>query len=233
LRVSNVEELPVVDRLRVAEHGGDEPLAIPLDRPLLLDVESPEGESRFESDGEVSGMPIVGIRVATRRDEFHRVVRISRSDDGRTWRPVGGGQVFRLRGGSEEDTVRESLEITVRRTAAPYWQVTLLNRGDPPIDDLEVTLLRLDQRLAYRAPATGSLRLIYGNGRATATAYELEKLVTREQTSAARTASLLGVDENLAYESPEPFSERHPAILWSALVLAVVVLSGLALAALR
>jgi hypothetical protein len=232
-RVSDLEQPLAVERLRIAERGEEDHSGMTVERPLLLDVESPERESRFESDGRVPEMPIVGVRVATQRDEFHRTVSISASDDARAWRPIGRGQIFRLRGEPGDAEPRQSLEVDVPRTAAPYWRVTVLNRGDQPIDDLEVLLLRLDQRLVFKATAEGSPRLIYGNHLAAATSYELERLVTREEASAARTAGLLGEQENLAYRSPEPFTERHPIILWSALALAVVVLGGLALRALR
>jgi len=38
---------------------------------------------------------------------------------------------------------------------------------------------------------------------------------------------------NVGYLSPEPWSERHPALLWLALAVAVAVLGLLALRALR
>jgi hypothetical protein len=75
--------------------------------------------------------------------------------------------------------------------------------------------------------------LLYGNSRIKAPEYELARLTAREELEVAFSGSLGEAEINSAYVSPEPWSERHPVVLWVALGLAVAVLGWLALRSLR
>jgi hypothetical protein len=234
LRLIDGDRELAVEKLRVSEWGEDERQRLPILRGMRMRSDSPDGESTWEPHGALPLMTISGARVETDREEFHRLVVVSAGEDGETWRQVGRGHVFRFRGVEGDDrSQRESLEVEVRETAAPYWRVTVLDRGDPPIPDLSVKLLRNRQSIVFKSETQAPLRLLYGNRRAETSEYELAKLVTSDELAAAREAELFGEQVNAAYESPEPFTERHPVILWVALGLAVVVLGSLALKSLR
>jgi hypothetical protein len=231
------EEVPI-ERLRVAERVDEESELVPIRRGLARLPDAPEGESWWQPHGRMPSVPIASVRVATDRDAFFRPVTVSVSEDGKTWREVGRGQVYRY--GLDESAqlgepaaLRQSLQVNVKNTAAPFWRVVVFDRGDPPIDDLAVTLLQNRRYVVFR-PAAGSIYLLaYGNQRAEAPEYELRKITTRDQQANARPVELGPERANDAWVSPEPFTERHPAILWLALGLAVVVLGWLAIRALR
>jgi hypothetical protein len=232
------EEVPI-ERLRVAERVDEESELVPIRRGLARLSDSPEGESWWEPYGEMPLVPIASVRVATDRDAFFRPVTVSVSDDGRTWREVGRGQVYRYgldesaEPSGEPAALRQSVQLKVENTAAPFWRVVVYDRGDPPIDDLTVTLLQNRRYVIFRPAAGRTYRLAYGNQRAEAPEYELGKITTRDQQANARVVELGPERTNDAWVSSEPFTERHPVILWLALGLAVAVLGWMAIRALR
>lgn len=239
LRLLRGEEEVAVERLRVAERVEEETELTRIRRALARRSDSPAGESWWEPHGSLALVPIAAARVDTEREAFHRPVKVSVSDDGKEWRQVGEGHIYRYE--SEETdkdrtdlgAQRQSLQIDVRNAAAPFWRVTILDRGDPPIDDLRVTLLQNRRYVVFRADVGVAYRLLYGNHRAKAPKYELAKLLTRDAQATARLAELGAERTNDAWVSSDPFTERHPVILWAALALAVMVLGGLAFKALR
>jgi hypothetical protein len=183
-------------------------------------------------------VPIAAVRVETASEAFHRPVRVSVSEDGESWNPVGEGVIYRYLAeesspGDEPGTSRESLQVDVRNTASPFWRVTVLDRSDPPIADLEVVLMQSQRYLVFRPAAGSTYRLAYGNPNAEAPEYELAELTSRDSLLGARLAELGGEQANESWTSSEPFSERHPVLLWLMLGVAILVLGAMALKALR
>jgi hypothetical protein len=232
------EEVPI-ERLRVAERVDEESELVPIRRGLARSSDSPEGESWWQPHGTMPLVPIAAVRVSTDRDAFFRPVTVSVSDDGKTWREVGCGQVYRYgldeaaEPGAEAAALRQSLQVSFKNTAAPFWRVVVFDRGDPPIENLAVTLLQNRRYVIFRPGEGRTYRLAYGNQRAEAPEYELGEITTRDQQAEALLVELGPERENEAWVSSEPFTERHPVILWLALGLAVVVLGWLAIRALR
>jgi hypothetical protein len=228
-----------VERLRVAERVEGDRELVRIRRVLARRTDSPSGESWWEPHGTLPRVPVAAVRVATDRDAFFRPVTVSVSDDGKLWRDVGRGQVYRYgldattEAGGAPKAVRQSLQVSVGNTAAPHWRVVILDRGDPPIADLEVSLLQNQRYVVFRVASGRSYRLIYGNRRAEAPEYELGQITSRDQQANAALAELGSEVANDAWVSPEPFTERHPVILWLALGLTVAVLGWLAIRALR
>jgi hypothetical protein len=227
-----------VERLRVAEKIEDESELIDIRRALLRNPESSEGESWWEPNGPMPEVPIAAVRVETASEAFHRPVKVSVSDDGQTWQQVGEGVIYRYRAeesspGDEPGSTRQSLQVDVKNTASPFWRATILDRDDPPIADLEVVLMQSQRYLVFRPSPGTTYRLAYGNANAEAPEYEIAELTSRDSLLGARLAELGGEQANEAWTSSEPFSERHPVILWLMLGVAILVLGGMALKALR
>lgn len=230
------QEIPV-ERLRVAERVGDESELVDLRRVLARSPRSAENESWWEPTGPLPDVPIAAIRVESARKAFHRPLKVSVSDDGKMWRQIGQGQVYRYSDQQPEaiepDVARQSLQIDVRNTAAPYWRVTVLDRDDPPIEDLAVFLQQNRRYVVFRAAAGSTYSLAYGNPRADPPEYEIAELTSRDALAAARLLELGAEQVNMAWKSSEPFTERHPVLMWAMLLLAIAVLGGLAFKALR
>jgi len=237
LRLLRGEQAIAVERLRVAERIEDEGDLVDIHRSLARSPDSAEGESWWEPNGRLPAVPIAAARVETASPAFHRPVKVSVSDDGRMWRQVGEEQIYRYPADETDagaaGVTHQSLQIDVRNTAAPFWRVTVLDRDDPPIDDLAVSLMQNRRYVVFRTAGGGSYRLVYGNPRAEAPEYEIAELTSRDALATARLAELGAERANAAWTSSEPFTERHPALMWAMLVLAIAVLGGLALKSLR
>ena len=223
-----------IAKVRVGERTDAEARYRRVRRGLSRREAHADGESLWESLGSLPRMPISGVRVETEREEFHRPVIISTSEDGKSWTRLERGLVYRYADAEREDSSRyQQLEVAIRKTAAPHWRVSIMDRGDPPIDDLQVQLLREGTGLVFRMNRPGRYRLLYGNQLAHAPEYEMAQLVSERELIDAREAVPGSEQLNESYRSPEPFTERYPVLLWVALVLAVGVVGGLALRSLR
>lgn len=239
LRLRWQEEEVAVERLRVAERLDEDRELTRLRRSLTRNADSPAGESWWEAPGDMPEVPIAAVRVATSKESFHRPVTVSASEDGSQWRQVGAGNIFRFppeeagEGSPESMPIRQSLLVDVRHTASRLWRVTVFDRGDPPIADLTVSLMQNRRYVVFQAEPGGSYRLAYGNPRAEAPEYELASLTSRDALTTATLATLGASLANEGWVSGEPFTERHPVILWAALGLVVLVLGGMALRVLR
>lgn len=228
-----------VERLRVAERVEEEDELVDLRRSLVPNAESDEGESWWEPQGRIAEVPIAAVRIETETAAFHRPIKVSVSEDGDDWRQVGEGNVYRYPAddpsltAAEPDVARQSLRVEVRDVAAPLWRVAILDRDDPPIEDLAVSLMQNRRYVVFRAAPDDAYRLVYGNPGAETPEYEIAALTSRDALAGARLAELGAEQTNDAWRSSEPFTERHPVLLWIVLGLAVAVIGGMALKALR
>lgn len=110
------------------------------------------------------------------------------------------------------------------------WTVTVENGDDAPLAIAKVQLEMAERQLCFDAAAGASYTLYYGDPALGAPQYDYATLFTPEKDAAQGT---LGPEENNpAYQArpdQRPFTERHPGLLWVALILVVVVLGGVAL----
>jgi hypothetical protein len=224
-----------VRRLRVAAEEHEEPELVVLPVSAVRDGDAPRGESRFRAEFGDTGTPVGAVRFRTTRVLFHRPATIEVSNDGTTWKTTGTGDIYRSVARTEGSGAwSEQLAVRFGEARGRYWRITVADRNDPPIDDLAVELLGTPRHLLFQPSRAGAVHhMLYGNGRATAPDYELARLTTFEDREPARAVEAGPESENAAWVSPEPWTERHPVVLWVALVLAVGVLVVLALRALR
>jgi hypothetical protein len=223
--------------VRVAEEVIEEAEHVPLPARPTLERNPPEGESVWVVDLAHAHVPVSVVRCETERLEFHRPVRVSASDDGESWNEVAQGEIHRhgqpVAEGAEARE-RQQLRVRFDEARGRHWRIAVVNRNDTPIDDLRCELLWTPRHVVFRpVSGGGGYRLLYGNHRASPPAYELARLTTRDDREQAAPADLGLPSVNEDYVSPEPWSERHPGVLWLALGLATVVLGWLALRSLR
>ena len=237
IRTLNGDKQFPVTSCRVAQEVVEEAERVPLPVTPTNDLQSPKQESRWLMDLGVANVPVSATRFEVTQEEFHRPVRINVSTDGKLWRDVGHGDIYRYRTTgkeTEENTKRRSsLQVEFGETQGRYWRVTVLNRNDAPAAGLRPELLGTPRHITFRQEAGRSYRLLYGNSRIETPQYDLAKLTKSEDKSGAIIVTLGAEEINTRYASPEPWSERHPVVLWVALGLAVAVLAWLAVRALR
>jgi len=231
LRLPGDEKL-TVRTVKVAEEVIEKAELAPVPARPSLDRESPEGESVWEFALADAHVPVSVIRCETERVEFHRPVRVSASHDGEIWNAVCQGEIYRYAGLVAEsvgDRERQRLEVRFDEARGRYWRLAVVDRNDSPIEDLRCELFGVPRHVVFRPESDDEYRLLYGNHRADPPTYELTRLTVRKEREQATAADLGAESLNEGYVSPDPWSERHPAVLWFALALAIVVLGWVAL----
>ena len=110
------------------------------------------------------------------------------------------------------------------------WTVTIDNGDDAPLQIDSVRLEMLERRLCFDRAAGASYTLYYGDAALAAPRYDYATLFT-PQANAAQVQT--GPEQaNPTYQprpDDRPFTEKHPALLWVALGLAVVLLGFIAM----
>jgi len=127
----------------------------------------------------------------------------------------------------------EQLTVEIASAALPAsstWTVKINNGDDLPVPLSAVRLQMQKRNLCFDAsPGTG-YTLYYGDAVLKAPQYDYATLFQSDKDAAEAT---LGPEQkNPQFTSrpdERPFTEKHPALLWIALIIAVAVLGGVAL----
>ena len=104
------------------------------------------------------------------------------------------------------------------------------NGDNPPLAISGVHLLSVERRVYFDPQGKSQLKLYYGDEKLGAPVYDYARFFKADP--AAAKAELGPGAHNEAYNGrpdSRPWSERHKAVLWLAMVLAVVVLAALAI----
>jgi hypothetical protein len=162
---------------------------------------------------------------------FRRDVEIRDEKD--NW--TGSGEVERIhmvRGGRKIDCE----QYTVSFSAIGHTAIKAIvhNGDDRALNFAGARLEQLERRIYFDAPGQAQLMLYYGDEKLNSPVYDYARLF---QQSKSPSAATLGPEApNSAYsERPDerPWSERHPLVLWIAIIAAVVGLSAIALRSMR
>lgn len=109
------------------------------------------------------------------------------------------------------------------------WTVTVDNGDDAPLTITDVKLEMTERRLCFDAAAGAQYSLMYGDAALAAPRYDYATLFAPDAHAAQ--ATLEGEKENPAREArpdERPFTEKHPGLLWVALLAVVAVLGVVA-----
>jgi hypothetical protein len=129
---------------------------------------------------------------------------------------------------SEDLTINGVADYTDRLT------ITIDNGDDPPLPITKVQPQSIQRRLYFEPQGKTSLKLYYGDDQLKAPVYDYAKLFREDENAAL--AQLGAEAMNSAYRNrpdERPWSERHKAVLWAAMLLAVAVLGSLAFRGLK
>lgn len=165
----------------------------------------------------------------------HAIARTSQRTDEETAAPVEtSGTLLRLH------VVQEGHRIDEERLAvdAPivdfggdsHWTVAIDNGDDVPLTLESVRLEMAERQLCFDAAAGATYALFYGDAAVSAPRYDYATLFAPDPNAIVTT---MGPEHaNPDYEArpdTRPFTDRHPALLWVALLLVIVVLGLVAL----
>ncbi len=148
---------------------------------------------------------------------------------------LGSGEINRIhmvRAGRKIDSEYDIVDFS--EIGQKTIKVIIHNGDDPPLKISGARLQQHERRIYFDAPAAGELTLYYNDEKLERPVYDYAKLFQQEKNAAA---AQLGVEVvNAAYTGrpdDRPWSERHPVVLWIAIVAAVAVLGALALRSMR
>ncbi len=114
--------------------------------------------------------------------------------------------------------------------ASAKWTVTVENGDDAPLPLSSVQLDMLQRNLCFEADGRSRYSLFYGDPALQAPRYDYAALHT---SSADATQAATGQEKVIAGYQPRPderpFTDRHPMLLWAALVGVILLLGTIAL----
>ncbi len=148
---------------------------------------------------------------------------------------VATGEIARihmLRDGGKIDVERNT--ISLGETSQGNLRAVIHNGDDAPLKITGARLQQYERRIYFDCDAGASLKLDYGDPKLEAPVYDYAKLF---QPDAHAEKIELGAEEaNSEYSGrpdDRPWSERHPAVLWAAILASVGILGGIALRSIK
>jgi hypothetical protein len=163
---------------------------------------------------------------------------ISVQDDRRQQFATGEiSRIHMLRNNQKVDVEQSTLNVC-RNCLAAYQQenvrVLIHNGDDAPVKITAAHLQQFERRIYFDVSAGVQPRVYYGDDQLHAPEYDYAKLFQKENGGGQ--VALNAEETNSSYTSrpdARPWSERHPAVLWSSIIAAVLVLGAIALRSLK
>jgi hypothetical protein len=162
---------------------------------------------------------------------FRRSVQVEGDKDAY----IGSGEISRVhmvRQAQKIDT--DDYDVSFSAVGHKEIKVIIDNGDDPPLKIKSARLQQLEHRLYFDAPASGPLTLYYGDEKLDPPVYDYAKLFLLAKDAAP--AQLGAEQANAAYTGrpdERPWTEKHPAVLWIAIVAAVLILGAIALRSMK
>ena len=173
----------------------------------------------------------VRFEVDPKQVNFRRAVVLSDASD----HHYGTGGITRVRMNRGGTTVlSEELDVPIGARSSGQLKITVENGDNPPLTISGVQLLSVERRVYFDPQGKSLLRLYYGDNKLDSPVYDYARFFKADP--AAAKAGLGPGNHNQAYSGrpdDRPWSERHTAVLWLAMLLAVAVLAALAIRGLK
>jgi hypothetical protein len=174
----------------------------------------------------------IWFRVAARQVNFRRSISVTDEHGGQ----VASGDITRIRmnrGGTMVTSEELALKV-IPGQDSDRLTVTIDNGDDPGLTFDSVQPQSIERRLYFEPQSETVLNLYYGDQKLAAPVYDYAKFFKADP--AAVKARLGTGADNVSYRGrpdDRPWSERHRSLLWTAMLLAVAVLGGLAVRSLK
>lgn len=189
---------------------------------------SPQNDSQTQStllsaDIGFEGLPHDRVQLAVDPGYFYRTVEVETSSDGKSWIFAGQGTISR----TADDEVST---VSFSEQWDRYLRVKIFNHDNAPLHVQKIALGAFQRRVDFPATSAGHYAVYYGNAEAKQPVYDFADTVTLESKQAP--VSLGAEEANPGYKPPPPpvvpWSDRHPAILYSVLVAAILGMGAFA-----
>jgi Protein of unknown function (DUF3999) len=178
-------------------------------------------------------VPVERIRfdIDPAQQNFQRGVEIQSERE----RPVESGELSRIRMQRNAQKIDvDETSLAVRLAGPGKYRIVIRNGDDVPLKISGVGLQQFERRIYFDSEAGMQARLYYGDYKLGAPVYDYKKLFQKAED--ADQLQLEAEILNSAYTGrpdERPWSERYPALLWGAIVAAVLLLGGLAYRSVR
>jgi hypothetical protein len=190
---------------------------------------SREGKATVLTFAVPENVPVdrVTLDIDPAQPNFRRSVQLT--DDKDVY--IGSGEIDRIhmvRSGQKIDS--DEHDVSFSAVGHKTIKVIIYNGDDTPLKLNSARLQQLERRIYFDAPASGQVTLYYGDEKLEPPVYDYAKLFLLAKDAAPAQAG--GEVANTAYTGrpdERPWTERHPAVLWIAIVAAVLVLGAIAL----
>lgn len=218
---------------------GDKELVPVSVKSMTVSLDEKTNQSTVEMDLGFRNLPLVSLHLVVGTPYFYRgyellgrnqaVEKVPRKTETGwdtverkvPWASIQRGVVYRTK---HREKATESLVVESIHAPYRYLQFRIFNGDNPPIRLDGVTLFRRDTSLVFEASPGRTCRLIGGNARAGAASYDLARAiqgVDQLKVPAVGLGPLLSMKQK---EQLRPWTERHGAIIWAVLILAVIVM---------
>ena len=171
------------------------------------------------------------FRVASTQVNFRRAVNIADAKAPQ----VGSGDISRVRIDRAGMLVTsEDLAVSIFAKPTGSLTITVDNGDNPPLQLTSVQPLSVERRVYFDPQGKTTLKLYYGDEKLSAPVYDYARFFHLDESAAP--ASLGPGAHNDAYTArpdERPWSDRHPALLWAAMLLAVAALAAVAIRGLK
>jgi hypothetical protein len=173
----------------------------------------------------------VMLAIDSAQGNFQRGIEIQSDKES----PIGAGEIIRIhmqRKGGRIDVDRTWLTLS----AATHGELRAVihNGDDAPLRITRARLQQYERRIYFDCEAGTSLALYYGDQKLDAPVYDYAKLFQTDVSAAQ--VQMGGEEANAGYTGrpdDRPWSERHPAVLWAAILAAVAILGGVAVRSIK
>ena len=189
--------------------------------------EDPKTRSSILTIDQGQWLPVTRLRISTTTLAFHRGVTVDTSDDGVHWKTCCDRVIRRVQ---DPDFSDETLDLSIYgNKGSRYQRLRVYNGNNRP---LQFGPVRCEGRiglLKFRASTAGTYWLYYGNpAEMMSPEYDLGKTLSSKDQLAKDAITPAPAELNPGYHPPptpkKPWSEQHPAILYTVLGGAVLAL---------
>lgn len=233
VRILDGEKQFPVSGATILYQTSEPPERVPLEISVVPDAHPPAGRSGWIADFGAGLGPVAEVRFdVPGQTEFIRSVEMSSSVDQKEWSTFARGEIYRYR---QSDKMQEQLAVPLPYEAPSgrYWRVEIVNGNDAPLEGATPHFYTTPRHIVFEQQPGRSYRLIYGQYRAEAPQYDLERRLNTKQEEAAVAAQAGPEEENSDYSDPRPWTEQHTVFLWIVLGIVVVLLGYSAIRSLR
>jgi hypothetical protein len=173
----------------------------------------------------------VALAVDPSQGNFQREIELQ-GDNGSTIRVGEVRRIHMQRNGQKIDV--EQSWVDLNATIKGKLRAVIHNGDDAPLKITGARLEQYERRIYFDCDAGTPLDLYYGDEKLGAPVYDYAQLFQADANAAQ--VPVDAEETNAGYTGrpdDRPWSERHPAVLWAAILAAVAVLGGIAVRAMK